>query len=184
MDDARKAPLGNDLAGYRGLRDWLEKVDGLGELLRVDGADWDAEMGSITQMLTEKSRGNAPAILFDEVPGYPKGYRTLYGSLSSVRRVALTLGLPLEHERKVDIVMPYDAKAAATAAKLGQVFVDANRTSKATAAIKQLADRVVGASEAAEGEVESGKKSLLGSFDIKSLLPKKEKARKAEMQAD
>ena len=47
------------------------------------------------------------SILFDNVPGYEEGYRTLYGSLSSVKRVALTLGLPLEHERKADIVQRY-----------------------------------------------------------------------------
>src|SRR3977135_1513793 len=92
---------------YRGLRDWLDKVQGIGELLCVNGAHWDTEMGSITQMLTEKSNGTAPAILFDEVPGYPKGFRTLYGHFSSIKRVALTLGLPLKNERKVDIVQRY-----------------------------------------------------------------------------
>jgi 3-polyprenyl-4-hydroxybenzoate decarboxylase len=91
-----------------------------GELERVSGAHWDVEMGAITHMLTEKSRGTAPAILFDDVPGYPKGYRTLYGQLSSIKRIALTLGLPLEHDRKVDIVQRYhermqDAEAAAAA---------------------------------------------------------------------
>jgi UbiD family decarboxylase len=92
---------------YRGLRGWLEQVEKMGELQHVDGAHWDVEMGAITHMLTEKSRGNAPAILFDNVPGYAKGFRTLYGQLSSIRRIALTLGLPLEHDRKVDIVQRY-----------------------------------------------------------------------------
>src|SRR5215467_7545821 len=92
---------------YRGLRGWLDQVEQMGELQHVNGAHWDVEMGAITHMLTEKSRGDAPAILFDEIPGYPKGYRTLYGHFSSVRRVALTLGLPLEYERKVDIVRKY-----------------------------------------------------------------------------
>ena len=95
---------------YRGLRGWLDHVDKLGELRRVDGAHWDVEMGAITHMLTEKSRGSAPAILFDNVAGYPKGFRTLYGQLSSVRRIALTLGLPLEYERKVDVVRTYHAR--------------------------------------------------------------------------
>lgn len=96
---------------YRdGLRGWLEQVDKLGELLRVQGAHWDTEMGAITHMLTEKSGGRAPAILFDEVPGYPKGFRTLYGHFSTLRRIALTLGLPLEYERKVDIVKAYHAR--------------------------------------------------------------------------
>src|ERR1043166_6335899 len=97
---------------YRGLRDWLDKVQGIGELLHVNGAHWNTEMGSITQMLTVKSNGTAPAILFDEVPGYPKGYRTLYGHFSSIKRVALTLGLPLKQERKVDIVQRYHQRMA------------------------------------------------------------------------
>ena len=58
---------------YGDLRGWIERVEALGELKRVSGAHWDAEMGAITHMLTEKSRGDAPAILFDEIPGLPKG---------------------------------------------------------------------------------------------------------------
>ncbi|WP_296717685.1 pilus assembly protein CpaE [Erythrobacter sp.] len=79
-------------------------------------------------------------------------------------------------ERKVDFVVPYDIKAASNAAKLGQVFVDANRASKATVAIRQIAERIVGADVddlAAGGE---GKKSLLSGFDFKALLAKKSKA--------
>jgi pilus assembly protein CpaE len=78
-------------------------------------------------------------------------------------------------ERKIDFLVPYDYKAACNAAKLGQVFVDANRSSKATAAIRQIAERVMGASEEDLVASTEQKKSLLGSFDIKSLLPKKNK---------
>ncbi|KPQ33200.1 MAG: Tad secretion system pilus assembly protein CpaE [Porphyrobacter sp. HL-46] len=79
-------------------------------------------------------------------------------------------------ERKVDFVIPYDVKAASNAAKLGQVFVDANRSSKATAAIRQIAERVIGADmdDLAAGGDE--KKSLLAGFDFKALLSKKAKA--------
>src|SRR5215467_14272222 len=106
---ARPEKIGSSQSAvsYRGLRDWLEQVDKLGELQKVSGAHWDKEMGAITQMLTEGGRGKAPAILFDEVPGYPKGYRTLYGQFSTIKRVALTLGLPLEYEHKADIVKAY-----------------------------------------------------------------------------
>src|SRR5262245_20054483 len=97
---------------YRGLRAWLDEVNRMGELLHVNGAHWDTEMGSITQMLTEQSNGTAPAILFDEVPGYAKGFRTLYGHFSSIKRVALTLGLPLKQDRKVDIVQRYHQRMA------------------------------------------------------------------------
>ncbi|MEL7445247.1 MAG: pilus assembly protein CpaE [Pseudomonadota bacterium] len=79
-------------------------------------------------------------------------------------------------ERKIDFVVPYDAKAAANAAKLGQVFVDANRSSKSAGVIKQISERIMGASEEDLAEVTEEKKSLLGGFDLKSLLPKKDKA--------
>src|SRR5438045_9541749 len=69
-------------------------------------------MGTITNILTEKSGNTAPAILFDDIPCYPKGFLTLYGHFSSIRRVALTLGLPLKHERKVDIVQRYHERMA------------------------------------------------------------------------
>jgi len=78
-------------------------------------------------------------------------------------------------ERKVDFMVPYDFKAASNAAKLGQVFVEANRASKATAAIRQIAERVMGADidDLSVGVKE--KKSLLGGFDFKALLAKKGK---------
>jgi 4-hydroxy-3-polyprenylbenzoate decarboxylase len=103
--EERATPVGS--VTYRGLREWFEIVDGMGELLRIEGAHWDREMGAITQMLTEGGKGMAPAILFDQVPGYPRGYRTLYGQFSTIRRVALTLGLPLEYENKADVVQAY-----------------------------------------------------------------------------
>jgi hypothetical protein len=57
---------------YRGLRDWIEQVDKLGELLKVNGAHWDREMGSITQMLTEGGKGKAPAIFLTKSRDIPE----------------------------------------------------------------------------------------------------------------
>ena len=107
MARAEIAPAPGSTVAYRGLRDWIEQVDRMGELLQLEGVHWDREMGAITQMLTESSRGTAPAILFDDVPGYPRGFRTLYGQFSTIDRIALTLGLPMSRERKVDIVQAY-----------------------------------------------------------------------------
>jgi len=78
-------------------------------------------------------------------------------------------------ERKIDFTVPYDVKAASNAAKLGQVFVEANKSSKASAAIKQLAERIMGASEEDLEAISEEKKSLLGGFDLKGLLAKKDK---------
>ncbi|EAQ29237.1 hypothetical protein NAP1_00655 [Erythrobacter sp. NAP1] len=83
-------------------------------------------------------------------------------------------------ERKIDFVIPYDVKAASNAAKLGQVFVEANKNSKATGAVKRIAERVMGASEEDLSSVTEEKKSLLGGFDFKSLLAKKDKPEETE----
>ncbi|MBX7514614.1 pilus assembly protein CpaE [Qipengyuania sp. GH38] len=86
-------------------------------------------------------------------------------------------------ERAIDISIPYDQKAATNAAKLGKTFVDANASSKSTAAIKQLSTRIIGLGDEESEEaahVSGGKKSLLGSFDIKSLLAKKDKGQVEE----
>ncbi len=78
-------------------------------------------------------------------------------------------------ERKIDWMVPYDLKAAANAAKLGQTFVEANRSSKASAAIREIAGAVLGAGETAEAAdpVKKVKPSLLGSLDLKALMNKK-----------
>ncbi len=83
-------------------------------------------------------------------------------------------------ERKIDFVVPYDFKAAANAAKLGQVFVQANKSSKASSVIRQIGERIMGASEEDLTTVTEEKKSLLGAFDLKSLLAKKDKPEEAE----
>ena len=69
----------DETVGYRGLREWLEHSERFGELLKIDGAHWDTEMGAITHMMTEKSRGQAPAILFDNIPGYTGSSRRSSG---------------------------------------------------------------------------------------------------------
>jgi len=90
-------------------------------------------------------------------------------------------------ERAVDFVVPYDVKAAANAAKLGQPFIAANRGAKASAAIRDVADAVMG-SVNEDGSViveksPGGKKSLLGKFDLKTLLPSKAKGEAAAAPA-
>lgn len=96
---------------YKDLRDWLIEVEKLGQLKRVNGAHWDVEMGALMQLVAEKYADKAPALLFDEVPGYPKGYRTLYGHFNTVERVALTLGMP-QGLGKVGLVAAYQKKMA------------------------------------------------------------------------
>lgn len=80
-------------------------------------------------------------------------------------------------ERKIDIVIPSDPKTAAQAAKLGQAFVEAGKSSKASAKIVELADQVLGAVDGNEDDMGGqAKSSLMDKLNIKSLLPSKKKA--------
>lgn len=81
---------------YAGLRDWLEQVDRLGEVTTIRGADRDLEMAGIWEIMSRENPSTVPVLVFDDIPGFPKGYRTLFGDLESVRRIALTLRLDLE----------------------------------------------------------------------------------------
>jgi 4-hydroxy-3-polyprenylbenzoate decarboxylase len=75
-----------------GLRTWLKQADQLGEIRTIDGADWDLEIGGVTDILTE--RGKSPAVLFDSIKGFPRGRRVLVNSLGSTKRLGLCLGMP------------------------------------------------------------------------------------------
>ena len=86
---------------YQDLRDWIQIADEMGELKTLKGCDWNLEIGAITEIVAHKEDG--PAVLFEDIKGYPKGYRVLSNSLSSRKRLALTLGLPAG-ETKMDFV--------------------------------------------------------------------------------
>ena len=69
--------------GHTDLRDWLKTVESRGQLKQVSGAGWDLEMSGIVELIYREGKDPKPAILFDEIPGYPKGFRTLFGMLGS-----------------------------------------------------------------------------------------------------
>jgi 4-hydroxy-3-polyprenylbenzoate decarboxylase len=87
-------------ATHKDLREWLAKVDRIRELKTVRGAHWDLEMGGLAEILSRESQGVAPALLFDDIPGFPRGHRVLFNQLDSVGRLAVTLGLRLDQPTK------------------------------------------------------------------------------------
>ncbi len=96
---------------YRDLREFLNKVEAMGELKKIYGVDWDKEMGAITEILYREKAEKSPALLFDRIKGYPEGYQCLYGMLNSPKRFALSLGLPLPKEGKLmDTLKAYREK--------------------------------------------------------------------------
>jgi pilus assembly protein CpaE len=84
-------------------------------------------------------------------------------------------------ERKVDIVIPFDQKAATQAAKLGQPFAKVAGNSKISGPLNQLASATVNAVEGdGENDPADAAASLLGKLgNFKSLVAKKPKEKKA-----
>ncbi|HUZ22001.1 MAG TPA: UbiD family decarboxylase [Acidimicrobiales bacterium] len=100
-------------AQHEDLRDWLALVAATDDLRILEGVDLDENIGRITEMLQHTE--GAPAVLFDAIPGYPRGFRILVNAQSERRRLAITLGLPVdisvwdlmdEWERRMDTVKP------------------------------------------------------------------------------
>jgi len=88
------------------LRDWIERVSSVGELLRISGVDWNLEMGAVAEMIYHARPENPPAILFENIPGYSADFRVLSGMTNSPLRLALTLGLP-GPKHPLDVVRAY-----------------------------------------------------------------------------
>src|ERR1044071_1589981 len=81
---------------YVDLREWLKIGDRFGELETIEEADWNLEVGTLAELIYRERDGINPALLFDRIKGYPKGFRILVGQNSSFRRLALTLNLPVD----------------------------------------------------------------------------------------
>lgn len=88
----------NDHNAYDGLRSFLVECEAIGELQVIKGADWNLEIGALTEATSELIK-EPPAILFDEIKGYPAGFRVLSIPTASRRRMALALRLPVEMSR-------------------------------------------------------------------------------------
>ena len=92
---------------YDGLRDWLVKVDELGELRTLEDVDWNLEMGAIVDVLYREHPPYPPALIFDKIKGHANGYRTLFGHFASPRRIALTLGVTEEFDHVLEFTRMY-----------------------------------------------------------------------------
>ena len=66
----------------------------IGELARIDGADWDLEIGVLAEIFAHSNPGRAPAVLFDKIKGYPAGMRIVSGLHNTCRRLAYAFGFP------------------------------------------------------------------------------------------
>ena len=106
------------------LRAWLDEVRALGELKEVRGADWNLELGAISEINVRKAV--PPALLFDDIAGYPKGFRVLTCSTSSPARLSsiLRLGVETSHHALVQKLRGKPKDWQAEAERYGPVEVE------------------------------------------------------------
>jgi len=78
---------------YRDLREWLVEAEKLGEVVHANGLDTDEEIGMAADLVMHPE--HAPCVLFDDIPGYQKGYRILVNFFGG-KRQNMTLGFPTE----------------------------------------------------------------------------------------
>ncbi|OGQ84051.1 MAG: hypothetical protein A3F90_14780 [Deltaproteobacteria bacterium RIFCSPLOWO2_12_FULL_60_19] len=82
---------------FADLREWISALEKAGELQRVSTeVDWRLEVGAIVRRVCET---NGPAVLFEKLKDYPKGFRILGAPMARSRnhphaRLAIALGFP------------------------------------------------------------------------------------------
>lgn len=106
MDESSQQPRFNAYnRPHADLREFIERTEAAGEVLHVRDADWDLEMGALAEIVYH-AKSEPPAILFEDVPGYPKGMRLLSGATNSSKRLAIALGFPVP-QGPLDVVRAY-----------------------------------------------------------------------------
>ena len=108
---------------YKDLRDFIGQVDELKALRRIEGADPRFEIGGITEVAA--GQPDCPALLFDNIKGFARGFRVFTNATVSPQRAALALGLDpslrpldalkawMEKRQTLRMIPPVEAKNAA-----------------------------------------------------------------------
>src|SRR3954471_17572817 len=77
------------VAKKQDLQSWLGELDAAGDIQHVSGADRETEIGGIVDIYQRKM--GRQLLLFDDIPGFQKGYRVAANILTSVPRINRTL---------------------------------------------------------------------------------------------
>jgi UbiD family decarboxylase len=88
---------------YDDLREWLAMAEHLGEVRTVKGANCEEDIGLAAEAVLRAEQG--PCVVFEDIPGCPKGFRLLLNMFAGTRR-NMTLGFP-EHLTKWELSDAY-----------------------------------------------------------------------------
>ncbi len=76
---------------YKDLREFIEQVDRLGAVRYIEGADPYLEVGAVTELAA--GMPECPALLFDSLKGFQRGFRIFTNATTNVSRAATALGI-------------------------------------------------------------------------------------------
>ena len=105
---------------YRDLREWLAEAENLGEVVYTDGLDVDEEVGMASELVMHPD--DAPCVVFDDIPGYDKGYRILVNFFGG-KRQNMTLGFPTDLD-KLELSEAYYEHQLKDLAPIAHRYVD------------------------------------------------------------
>ncbi len=88
---------------YDDLREWLAMAERLGEVRTVKGANCEEDIGLAAEAVLRAEHG--PCVMFEDIPGCPKGFRLLMNVFAGKRR-NMTLGFP-DHLSKWELSDAY-----------------------------------------------------------------------------
>ena len=69
---------------FNDLREFIEAARKIGQVKEIHGADWNLEIGALTEMFAFKEP--SPLVLFDQIPGYPSNYRVASNQINTPAR--------------------------------------------------------------------------------------------------
>ena len=87
---------------FEDLRQYIAAAKQMSPWKEITGADWNLEIGALIEATAELIP-QPPLLIFDEIKGYPRGYRIVSLQYADFRRVALALGLPYD-KSKLELV--------------------------------------------------------------------------------
>src|SRR3954470_16945636 len=76
---------------YKDLREFIALVEKVNLLRHVRGAQTNLEIGGVTEVAA--GLPDCPALLFDDIPGFPRGFRIFSNPVNTPQRAALALGI-------------------------------------------------------------------------------------------
>lgn len=80
------------------LRQFIEAAKEVGDWREIRKADWNIEIGALIEATAELIP-QPPILIFDEIKGYPAGFRVVGLAFAAYKRVALALGLPSDRSK-------------------------------------------------------------------------------------